>query len=150
MVLKLPNPHGVAKSSEWLCSWDGHRKSLRKWNLCGILNQQQPQTGGGCSRERVIALWSKYQRQDDPEVTQGDKIYRLEAAIIDERKLSLAIANSGFMYQDIAPSNYWKIHGTAGPTGDFSSDYLGMLFLIISSVCRHVDGVFSKKKKKYL
>lgn len=102
----------------------------------------------GCSRKRVIALWSKHQRQDDPEVTQGDKIYRLEAAIIDERKLSLAIANSGFMYQDIAPSNYWKIHGTAGPTGDFSSDYLGMLFLIISSVCRHVDGVFSKKKKK--
>lgn len=33
------------------------------------------------SRERVIALWSKYQRQDDPEVTQGDKIYRLEPAM---------------------------------------------------------------------
>lgn len=64
---------------------------------------------------------------------------------IDERKLSLAIANSGFMYQDIAPSNCWKINGIAGPTGDFFSEYLEMLFLIISSVCRHVDGVFSKK-----
>lgn len=62
---------------------------------------------------------------------------------IKERKLSLASTNNGFMYQDTAPSNYWKIHGIEWATEDYFSDYLET-FLNISSMGLFIDGVCLK------
>lgn len=62
-------------------AWTFNRESaFRKWNLCGISNHQQPETGGNVAGRHQLHFLSKYQRQDDPQVAKGGKIYRLEAA----------------------------------------------------------------------